>query len=129
MRIPRRLRARWARTPCGTTCCARSFGQDGNFSHDALVTRYNWDLANGLGNLASRTLTMIARYCEGQVPAPSPHVSGDPEALLADALTEAIRATTKIRGAVIFARARNDLERGRSGRRLPHGAEALDAGC
>ncbi len=44
------------------------FGQDGNFSYDALVTRYNADLANGLGNLASRTLTMIEKYCAGQVP-------------------------------------------------------------
>ena len=44
------------------------FGQDGNFSHEALLTRYNSDLANGLGNLASRTLTMIGRYCEGAVP-------------------------------------------------------------
>ena len=41
------------------------FGQDGNFSYDALVTRYNSDLANGLGNLASRTLTMIEKYCGG----------------------------------------------------------------
>ena len=46
-----------------------SFGQDGNFSHDALLTRYNSDLANGLGNLASRTLSMIERYCAGEVPA------------------------------------------------------------
>ncbi len=38
------------------------FGQDGNFSRDALITRYNADLANGLGNLASRTLTMFASY-------------------------------------------------------------------
>ena len=45
------------------------FGQDGSFSFDALVQRYNADLANGLGNLASRTLTMIARYCGGIVPA------------------------------------------------------------
>jgi methionyl-tRNA synthetase len=35
------------------------FGQDGSFSYDALIGRYNSDLANGLGNLASRTLTMI----------------------------------------------------------------------
>ncbi|MBI3665484.1 MAG: methionine--tRNA ligase, partial [Acidobacteria bacterium] len=47
-----------------------AFGQDGNFSYDALVTRYNSDLANGLGNLASRTLTMIAKYCDGAVPNP-----------------------------------------------------------
>jgi methionyl-tRNA synthetase len=47
------------------------FGQDGSFSFDALVQRYNADLANGLGNLASRTLTMIARYFRGEVPYPS----------------------------------------------------------
>jgi methionyl-tRNA synthetase len=44
------------------------FGQDGNFSRDALITRYNADLANGLGNLASRTLTMIEKYFEGRIP-------------------------------------------------------------
>jgi methionyl-tRNA synthetase len=47
------------------------FGQDGSFSFDALVQRYNADLANGLGNLASRTLTMITRYFHGEVPYPS----------------------------------------------------------
>ena len=46
-----------------------SFGQDGNFSLAGLVGRYNADLANGLGNLASRTLTMIAKYRGGVVPA------------------------------------------------------------
>lgn len=45
------------------------FGQDGNFSYDALIDRYNADLANGIGNLASRTLTMIHQYFEGKVPA------------------------------------------------------------
>jgi methionyl-tRNA synthetase len=47
------------------------FGQDGSFSFDALVDRYNSDLANGLGNLASRTLTMIHRYFGGAMPYPS----------------------------------------------------------
>jgi len=45
-----------------------AFGQDGGFSYDALVGRYNSDLANGLGNLASRTLTMISKYCGGSIP-------------------------------------------------------------
>src|SRR4029077_9582401 len=45
------------------------FGQDGSFSYDALVGRYNSDLANGLGNLASRTLAMINQYRDGVVPA------------------------------------------------------------
>jgi methionyl-tRNA synthetase len=44
------------------------FGQDGNFSYDALVQRYNSDLANGLGNLASRTAAMIEKNCGGKVP-------------------------------------------------------------
>jgi methionyl-tRNA synthetase len=44
------------------------FGQDGSFSYDALIGRYNSDLANGLGNLASRTLTMIHQYRGGLVP-------------------------------------------------------------
>src|SRR6267143_1436655 len=46
------------------------FGQDGNFSYDALVQRYNSDLANGLGNLASRTAAMIEKNCGGKVPQP-----------------------------------------------------------
>ena len=46
------------------------FGQDGSFSFDALVQRYNADLANGYGNLVSRTLTMIGRYFDGVVPEP-----------------------------------------------------------
>ena len=48
------------------------FGSDGSFSFDAVVQRYNADLANDLGNLASRTLTMINRYFGGHVPYPSP---------------------------------------------------------
>jgi len=46
------------------------FGQDGNFSYDALVQRYNSDLANGLGNLASRAAAMITQNCGGKIPKP-----------------------------------------------------------
>jgi methionyl-tRNA synthetase len=46
-----------------------TFGQDGSFSFDALVQRYNADLANGYGNLVSRTLAMIVKYFDGVVPA------------------------------------------------------------
>jgi len=42
------------------------FGQDMSFSYDALIRRFNSDLANDLGNLASRTIAMIRKYCEGQ---------------------------------------------------------------
>src|SRR5580693_4825542 len=44
------------------------FGQDGNFSREALITRYNADLANGIGNLANRVLTMIGNYFGGIIP-------------------------------------------------------------
>jgi len=66
------------------------FGQDGSFSFDALVQRYNSDLANGLGNLASRTLTMINRYFKGEVPYPS-HTAARTAA--DDAISEAARKT------------------------------------
>jgi methionyl-tRNA synthetase len=44
------------------------FGQDGRFGYENLIDRTNSDLASGLGNLSSRTLTMIHRYCEGRIP-------------------------------------------------------------
>ena len=44
------------------------FGQDGNYSHEAIVNRTNADLANDLGNLAQRSLSMIAKNCGGAVP-------------------------------------------------------------
>jgi methionyl-tRNA synthetase len=45
------------------------FGQDGNYSHEAIVNRINADLANDIGNLAQRSLSMVAKNCEGRVPA------------------------------------------------------------
>jgi methionyl-tRNA synthetase len=44
------------------------FGQDGDFTYEALIDRTNGDLAAGLGNLSSRILTMIRNYCDGVVP-------------------------------------------------------------
>ncbi|GJL54478.1 MAG: methionine--tRNA ligase [Nitrospirales bacterium] len=46
------------------------FGQDGDYSQEALIGRNNSDLANGLGNLLSRTVTLIQRFASGQIPAP-----------------------------------------------------------
>src|SRR5271165_2321976 len=66
------------------------FGQDGSFSFDALVQRYNADLANGLGHLASRTLTMITRYFKGEVPYPSHTANTAADAAIADAARKTI---------------------------------------
>lgn len=69
------------------------FGQDGDFSHLAVVGRINADLANGLGNLAQRTLSMINKNCDGKVPRPGPLSEADNGLLAAAAgLTDKVRA-------------------------------------
>jgi len=69
------------------------FGQDGNYSHDAIVQRINADLANDLGNLAQRSLSMIAKNCEGRVPASGPLTETDAAILVrADGLLAPCRA-------------------------------------
>ena len=60
------------------------FGQDGNYSHEAIVNRINADLANDLGNLAQRSLSMIAKNLDGVVPAPGAFTQAD-SAILASA--------------------------------------------
>jgi len=68
------------------------FGQDGNYSHEAIVQRINADLANDLGNLAQRSLSMIARNCASRVPEPGTFTAADREILAhADGLTERVR--------------------------------------
>lgn len=67
-------------------------GQDGNFSHDHAINRINADLANGLGNLAQRTLSMIYKNCDGQMPEIASETDEDKYLLdLAHTLPEAIR--------------------------------------
>ncbi|HEX4133212.1 MAG TPA: methionine--tRNA ligase [Bryobacteraceae bacterium] len=76
------------------------FGQDGSFSFDALVGRYNSELANGLGNLASRTLTMIKQYREDVIPTPSQHAAQ----LLAGSARDTIDIATRAFDAFEFSR-------------------------
>jgi methionyl-tRNA synthetase len=77
------------------------FGQDGSFSFDALVQRYNSDLANGYGNLVSRTLTMIGKFFDGVVPEPA----GIQADSLATRIPGAISAVGKHFDALDFSRA------------------------
>ncbi len=54
-----------------------SFGQDGSYSEEGIATRINADLANGIGNLASRSLSMIVKNCDGQIPQPGELTEAD----------------------------------------------------
>jgi methionyl-tRNA synthetase len=82
------------------------FGQDGSFSFDALVQRFNSDLANGLGNLASRTLSMIQRYFAGEVPYPSATLAYTPaEAAISKLAGETIAEYNRLFEAFHFSRA------------------------
>ena len=75
------------------------FGQDGDFTYEALIDRSNGDLAAGLGNLSSRTLTMVRNYCDGEIPA------------AADGAGAALRAQAgEVREAVARARAEFESE-------------------
>lgn len=58
-----------------------SHGQDGNFSHEYAVQRINSDLANGLGNLVQRTLSMIYKNCDGKIPTPNELTNEDQKLL------------------------------------------------
>ena len=78
------------------------FGQDGSFSYDALIGRYNSELANGLGNLASRTLTMIRQYRDGVIPEASTALESPHS--LAEAARTAIDQATRAFDAFEFSR-------------------------
>ena len=70
----------------------KPFGGDGTLSHQALITRINVELANDLGNLAQRSLSLIARNCEGRLPGRGPATEPDSELLAAaEALPAALR--------------------------------------
>ncbi|WP_312015864.1 methionine--tRNA ligase [Bradyrhizobium sp. JYMT SZCCT0428] len=70
-----------------------SFGQDGSYNHEAIVARINADLANDLGNLAQRSLSMIAKQLDGILPEPGEFSDNDKAILAqADAMLEASRS-------------------------------------
>ncbi len=72
------------------------FGQDGNYSHEAIVARINADLANDLGNLAQRSLSMVAKQLAGVTPTPGVYSENDKTMLAAaDAMIGGARAAMK----------------------------------
>jgi methionyl-tRNA synthetase len=76
------------------------FGQDGSFSWEDMSARYTAELANGLGNLASRATAMIGRYRDGALPAA--HDFGPAEQVLIDALARAAEQADAAMGALDF---------------------------
>jgi methionyl-tRNA synthetase len=80
-----------------------AFGLDGDFSHIALVQRFNADLANDLGNLLSRTLTMLQRYCQGVIPQPMP--TGTTDNTLAEAAAKLLPDLDPLLNELAFHRA------------------------
>ncbi len=84
-----------------------SFGLDASFSYDALVTRRNSDLANDLGNLFSRSLTMVTNFCDGKVPPVGEQQESDRE--LAAAATSMISSFTEQMNNFAFNRALQEV--------------------
>ncbi len=81
------------------------FGQDGDFSRQALIGRLNTDLANDLGNLLSRTLTMIVRYAGGVIPEPTTRAAHELDVQLEQTAVQATAAVGSFLGKLEFNRA------------------------
>jgi methionyl-tRNA synthetase len=83
------------------------FGNDAGFSEEALVARLNADLANDLGNLFSRVLSMATKFCQGRVPQPGERTSLDDE--IVELGLESARNFQQLFGQVQFSRALDSL--------------------
>jgi methionyl-tRNA synthetase len=77
---------------------AIGFGSDGSFSWEDLSARYNAELANGFGNLASRSIAMVKKYFDGKVPAPGDYLEADNQVIATakKAATEADAAIDEV---------------------------------
>ena len=98
------------------------YGQDGDFTYEGLIGRYNTDLANNLGNLLSRVATVVDKKCGGIGPAP--RADSPLAAAAADARTRRRRAAWDVVAAQ--PRARGDVAADPGDQRLPRGQRAVE---
>ena len=102
------------------------FGQDGSYSEEAIVNRINTDLANEFGNLAQRSLSMVAKNLGGVVPEPGEFTDADTELLAtADSLLDRVRS--QLRRAGDAPGPGSDLADARGGEQVLFGAAAVGA--
>ncbi len=106
------------------------FGQDASFTDEAILTRYNADLANDLGNLVSRVTTMVHRYCEGRMPAPDRGLLARPEEQQLTAAADVLVSEREERGLGLSAQRRAARHLGVRRRHEPlhRRARAVEAG-
>ena len=100
------------------------FGQDGSYSEDAIITRINTDLANELGNLAQRSLSMVAKNLDGVVPTPGEFTAEDTE-LLDHRRRSARAGSCRVRQPGNASGAGGDLADARRGQQVLLGAGAV----
>jgi methionyl-tRNA synthetase len=84
------------------------FGNDGNFSHEQAIQRINADLANGLGNLAQRTLSFIYKNCDGKIPVPNT-LTDDDKKILKQAQEETLKIVRARFDGFLVSRALEDI--------------------
>ncbi len=101
------------------------FGQDGSFSLESMVDRHNAELANGIGNLASRVLAMLRSYFDGVLPEPIVPRARSPTSreVIAEAVRRYDEEMLAVRPTAALGRR---LRRGRAGQPLHGGAIPLD---